>query len=58
MDIREALTFDDVLLEPAKSEIHPSQADTRTRLTRSIERAADLQRLQAKVSEPRSGPRA
>ncbi len=37
MDIREALTFDDVLLEPAKSEIHPSQADTRTRLTRSIE---------------------
>jgi len=34
--IREALTFDDVLLLPAASSILPSQADTRTRLTRSI----------------------
>ncbi|HIC79500.1 MAG TPA: CBS domain-containing protein [Kiloniellaceae bacterium] len=37
MDIRQALTFDDVLLEPAESAILPSQTDTRTRLTRSIE---------------------
>jgi len=36
MDIRWALTFDDVLLEPAKSAVLPSQTDTRTRLTRSI----------------------
>ena len=28
MDIRVALTFDDVLLEPAESAILPSQADT------------------------------
>ena len=34
--IREALTFDDVLLLPAASTVLPSQADTRTRLTKSI----------------------
>jgi len=34
--IREALTFDDVLLLPAASSILPSQANTKTRLTRSI----------------------
>lgn len=34
--IREGLTFDDVLLVPAESEIHPADADTRTRLTKSI----------------------
>jgi IMP dehydrogenase len=32
----EALTFDDVLLVPAHSEVLPSQVDTRTRLTREI----------------------
>ncbi len=37
MEIREALTFDDVLLEPAESAILPKQADTRTRVTRTIE---------------------
>ena len=37
MEIRDALTFDDVLLEPARSSILPAQCDTRTRLTRSIE---------------------
>ena len=37
MNIPEALTFDDVLLKPAKSAVLPSQTDTRTRLTRSIE---------------------
>jgi IMP dehydrogenase len=34
--IPEALTFDDVLLVPAKSAILPTQVDTRTRLTRNI----------------------
>jgi IMP dehydrogenase len=34
--IREALTFDDVLLLPAASSILPSQADTRSRLTRAV----------------------
>ena len=37
MDIREALTFDDVLLEPAESRVLPSEANTSTRLTRNIE---------------------
>lgn len=37
IDIPEALTFDDVLLAPARSEVLPAQADTRTRLTRTIE---------------------
>jgi IMP dehydrogenase len=36
MRIREALTFDDVLLEPGASEVMPGDADTRTRLTREI----------------------
>lgn len=36
MDIPTGLTFDDVLLRPAESDILPSQADTRTRLTRGI----------------------
>jgi IMP dehydrogenase len=34
--IREALTFDDVLLEPAKSDLLPSEVDITTRLTRNI----------------------
>src|SRR2546422_10165927 len=32
----EALTFDDVLLEPARSDVLPADADTRTCLTRKI----------------------
>ncbi len=36
MDIRLGLTFDDVLLVPAASEVLPSGADTRTRVTRDI----------------------
>ena len=36
MDIRLGLTFDDVLLTPAASAVLPSQADTRTELTRGI----------------------
>src|SRR6266481_3554127 len=34
--IPEGLTFDDVLLEPARSAVLPAQADTRTCLTRKI----------------------
>ena len=37
MNFREALTFDDVLLKPAESAILPTETDTRTRLTRTIE---------------------
>ncbi|WP_171176435.1 IMP dehydrogenase [Ruegeria sp. HKCCD8929] len=36
MQIREALTFDDVLLVPAASSVLPSTADTTTRVTREI----------------------
>ncbi|HEX8389163.1 MAG TPA: IMP dehydrogenase [Sphingomonas sp.] len=36
MDIRLGLTFDDVLLYPAESDVLPSQADTRTFVTREI----------------------
>ena len=34
--LREALTFDDVLLKPGLSELLPSDADIRTRITREI----------------------
>ncbi|WP_438960237.1 IMP dehydrogenase [Nereida sp.] len=36
MEIREALTFDDVLLAPAASDVLPSTADTSTFVTKSI----------------------
>ncbi|MGD9966909.1 MAG: IMP dehydrogenase [Hyphomonadaceae bacterium] len=36
MEIREALTFDDVLLEPGPSEVLPADVNTATRLTRGI----------------------
>jgi IMP dehydrogenase len=36
MEIREGLTFDDVLLEPGASDVMPTQVDTATRLTREI----------------------
>jgi IMP dehydrogenase len=36
MEIREGLTFDDVLLEPGPSEVMPTQVNTATRLTRDI----------------------
>jgi IMP dehydrogenase len=35
--IREALTFDDVLLVPGASEVLPAQVDTRSQLTRTVE---------------------
>ena len=36
MEIKEALTFDDVLLKPAASNVLPAQADLKTRITREI----------------------
>src|SRR5688500_20085722 len=35
-DLQEGLTFDDVLLVPARSEVLPAETDTTTRLTRGI----------------------
>ena len=42
MEIREALAFDDVLLLPAASDVLPATADTRTRLTRTVQLAIPL----------------
>jgi IMP dehydrogenase len=36
MDIREGLTFDDVLLEPGPSDVTPTSVDTKTRFTRTL----------------------
>ena len=35
-NLREALTFDDVLIQPALSQVMPSDTDLRTRITREI----------------------
>ncbi len=37
LEIRDSLTFDDVLLQPAASDVLPSQVETSTQLTKSIE---------------------
>ena len=37
MTLRTALTFDDVLIEPAESAVTPNEADPRTRFTRGID---------------------
>ena len=37
-----ALTFDDVLMQPAASAVLPGQAQTRTRLTRSLDLGVPL----------------
>ena len=42
MKFPEALTFDDVLLVPASSSVLPGDADTTTRLTRTIEMGIPL----------------
>jgi len=42
MEIRQALTFDDVMLVPAASAVLPRDTDTRTRLTREIELGIQL----------------
>jgi IMP dehydrogenase len=34
--LREALTFDDVLLQPSASDVLPSEVDVRSRITRTI----------------------
>ncbi|MEM6850723.1 MAG: IMP dehydrogenase, partial [Pseudomonadota bacterium] len=36
MEIREAYTFDDVLLQPGLSEVLPAQTDVACALTRSV----------------------
>ena len=36
MEIKEALTFDDVLLVPAESSVMPAQVDTSSKVTRSV----------------------
>ena len=36
MQIRDALTFDDVLLEPAHSSVVPARVDTSTKLTKEV----------------------
>src|SRR5258705_11551921 len=36
LDLRDGLTFDDVLLVPGASDVLPDQVDVRTRLTREI----------------------
>ena len=55
-DIREALTFDDVLLKPAESAILPTQTDTRTRLTRTLEIGVPL--ISAAMDTVTEGPMA
>lgn len=42
MDIPLGLTFDDVLLQPAASSVLPAAANTRTRVTRSLELAIPI----------------
>ncbi|HVT50311.1 MAG TPA: IMP dehydrogenase, partial [Dongiaceae bacterium] len=42
MEIRDALTFDDVLLEPASSSVLPATAETQTRLTKRIQLSIPL----------------
>ncbi len=42
MDIRLGLTFDDVLLQPAASNVLPADADTSTQLTRNIRLAIPI----------------
>ncbi|HEY8473918.1 MAG TPA: IMP dehydrogenase [Natronosporangium sp.] len=42
MDLPLALTFDDVLLQPAESDVIPSEANPATRLTRQIDLAIPL----------------
>ena len=41
-ELREALTFDDVLLVPRHSKVHPANVDVSTRVTRDIRLAIPL----------------
>ena len=42
MKILDGLTFDDILLEPAASDVLPADTNTRTKLTKSIELGVPL----------------
>jgi IMP dehydrogenase len=42
MEILEGLTFDDILLEPARSDVLPANTSTQTKLTKSIELGVPL----------------
>jgi IMP dehydrogenase len=58
MQIREGLTFDDVLLQPGSSEVLPADALVRTRLTPSITlNIPILSAAMDTVTESRSGDR-
>ena len=37
MKVREAITFDDVLLEPSESSVLPSETNLKTKITKDIE---------------------
>jgi IMP dehydrogenase len=54
MEIRQALTFDDVMLVPAASSILPGDTDTRTRITREIELGIPL--ISAAMDTVTEGP--
>ena len=57
--LREALTFDDVLLKPGLSELLPSDADIRSRITRAqMRRARRAFGRQARSRPRRERPRA
>src|SRR5574342_494255 len=49
--VPEALTFDDVLLVPQKSEVLPSEADISSRLTRTIQRNLPIEAQAAEVDK-------
>ena len=59
--LREALTFDDVLLLPAESPVLPRDVDVSTRLTTDIEKLIkkklDLEPVELDTSRPRFEPR-
>ena len=40
MEIREALTFDDVLLQPRESNVLPGQVSTATKLTSKVDESS------------------
>ena len=48
-NIREALTFDDVLLVPGASEVLPGGVDTRTRLTKTVELGIPLGTVKSRL---------
>ena len=53
--LREALTFDDVLLKPGLSEVLPADVDIRTRITREI--TLNIPIVASAMSQPASSTR-